>query len=596
MEARRSACRTASVLFLVIASITAASAAPAITGPKLDAILFTPDALILSVPSKTPEGRPADTYFRFDRKSGAIRRLDSLPPEAAGVPASRVMLDAGDNPASAKSSPNASTFLLTSDGDVYVASGLACAEAAPRTPAAPGPHYAAPLYTADCAPVPVPLKPLESVTAVESYKDFLLLGALTTDYSRGAAVPQPGRGMLVISKKDGRLLRTVTRDDGLNEDLIELIRRDPDTGGLWVESPRALAELSPDFAVQRVFFLHLVLDPASGAPGLAAGVDPEYDDPYAMLATHLRLKDYSGYAHSVARLPPELRDRILNDYFRGFYPSFTSLPVELNPLLPFFAESALNSAADYGPSFARDNLCRFHDPGVKDAADKLIKAPLPAGSKGAANQNWTAVHSCASPQVSAAGALCPAGSTFTYPQCVMPGAGQGHVVMMGGSYVQAGSGQNGSMTVVSPGIMTHQTPGHITTMMVAGAGRIQGAILITTSLSPPLFYWDGKRGLRLKDVTLNDGQATAAPSVTRYYLSPTAPVDPLTAQVLTQRQLGPLAGLQSDSRETEIQPPADLPRGIYYLAACPDAEHDVAQAAAEGRCVIPLPGVERDHP
>lgn len=592
MEPPKSIRRTGLTLFLGMISIASAAAQPVITGPKVDAILFTPDALILSVPSTAQDGQATESFFRFDRKSAAIQRLDSLPPNASGVTVSRVMLDAGDNPSSVKSSPSASAYLLTGDGEVYLTSAAPCVEAAMRDPSLQQVHYAAALYSTDCKPVSTPLKQPEYVTAVENYRDFLLIGTMSTDFSRGAAIPQPDRGMLVVSKKDGRLVRSVTQKDGLSENLIELIRQDPDTGGLWVETPRALAELSTDFTVQQVFFLHLVLDPVSGAPTLAAGTDPEYDDPYALLATRLHLRDYAAYARAVAQLTPKMRKQIVEYIFASSVP----LPADLNPLLPFFAESALNDAADLGPSFARDNLCRFHDPRTRDAADRLIKAALPPGSKNAAMQNWMAVHACASSQATTASSPCPVGSTLPYPQCVMPGsAGQTHVVRMGGTSVRVDD-HYGAMTAANPEIMTRENPGGITTGVFGAAARIQGSMLMTISLSPPFFYWDGKRTLQLKDVTFNDGPATAPPSVTRYYLSSTAPVDPNTARVLAQRSLGPIPGLQADSGEMDVQLPADLPHGIYYLAACPDADHDVARAAEEGRCVIPLPSSKKDYP
>jgi hypothetical protein len=512
--------------------------------PYIDSISFTDDALYLGTPGVVPAdasqpspppmqvmGKTAEIYYRWDRKGGPLIRVAAVPAQAQGMPVSSVTLEGMTAPGGFNLS---ATYLVTSDADVYQLPTFDC----PRT--APGVR----LLTVDCKPVAVPVSPDQSVTAVEDFGDYLLLGV------RLAADPAVGPGVMVLSRPDYKQVRSIGQNDGLAENLVRLIRRDPKTGGLWVETPRSLAELSSKFEVLHLWYLHLGLD-ADGVPSLVLSENPEYDDPFASLALKLHVSDYAGYGHAVAAIPAASRPQLFTSVFPQGRAAYARIPVAFDSLYPFFAaDIALNSDPRQS-QFASQSLCKFDDPRARQLADKLIQT-----TKGMRGHNlWLDLKDCADP------ALVEA-----YRPPTPPASGS-YVVDAKGNYIPTGSAHGMAlMRATSP------KPGY--------------AIMIA-SFTPPFFYWDGQRPLHLADQTENYGGGTSGPSLTRYYISPVLPVDPASAQVIAERMVPPLVVGQIDAHGMDVKPPADLPRGLYYVAVCANADHKQPQAYEDDRCRVP---------
>lgn len=514
--------------------LAAGSAQLAVGPPDVDAILFTDDALYISAPGiisaeasdpvplpGEPVGTPVEVYYRMDRKTGVLTRVAAPPPGAQGVQVSSVSLvnlNRGWSTASI-------TYLVSSDGAIYSLNSFSC-----------GPMgYGVHMLTPDCKQVlPAVLKPAELPTAMEEFGPYQLIG--TSSMVPGTAATTGSRGVLVLSAKDGSLVRTLNQADGLPEDMIKLIRRDPVTGNLWVETPRSLTELSPKFEVQRVLYLHLGLD-TGGVPSLVMGDAPEYDDPYAVLALKLHVTDFTAYKAAVAAIPSAER----NTLFTRVFPQEQaggSVPAEFAPLLPFVVADLQRDPDPRQSLFALSSLCMFNGPAVKETADKLI-----TGTKGVTGINvWYKVKTCADPAVVSAHAPPPR----------QPYTG-------GGMNVTAYAMQD----------------------------RMSQPNLSIESFSPPLLYWDGKHPVRLEDNTIDDGGGTAGPSITRWYVSPVLPVDPADAVMIAERPVPALDGGGGDKHAMDVMLPATLPPGLYYAAPCANADHKYPQAFEVARCRIP---------
>jgi hypothetical protein len=479
----------------------------------------------------TSIGKTVELYYRWDRKGGPLTRVTAVPAEAKGMPVSSVTLEGMTAPGGFNLS---TTYLVTSEADVYQLPAFDC----PGT--APGVR----LLTVDCKPVPVPVAPDQSVTAVDDFGDYLLLGVRLT------ADPAAGPGVMVLSRPEYKQVRSIGQDDGLAENMVRLIRRDPKTGGLWVETPRSLAELSPKLEVLHLWYLHLGLD-ADGVPGLMVSESPEYDDPFANLALKLHVSDYAAYARAVAAIPGALRPQLFTSVFPQGRAAYTRIPAAFDSLYPFFAADIALDPDLRQSQFAMGSLCKFDDPRAKLLAGKLIST-----IKGVQGRNlWYVLKDCADPAVVEA-----------YRPPTPPTSGS-YVVDAQGNYIPTASARGMALMRAAP-------PKSGYAMMIA-------------AFTPPFFYWDGKRPLHLEDQTENYGGGTSGPSLTRYYISPLLPVDPMNARMLAERTVPPLAVGQIDTHGIDVTPPADLPHGLYYVAVCANADHKQPQAYEDDRCRVP---------
>ncbi|HEX9626468.1 MAG TPA: CARDB domain-containing protein [Acidiferrobacterales bacterium] len=112
-----------------------------------------------------------------------------------------------------------------------------------------------------------------------------------------------------------------------------------------------------------------------------------------------------------------------------------------------------------------------------------------------------------------------------------------------------------------------------------------GPDLVVPFFMPPEIQSQGGNPVYVTEVTQNIGILDAAESTTRYYLSASLPIDPYAARVIGERRVGPLTpDATSESGTVQFQLPADLPEGVYYLAACADADYELAELDEGNNC------------
>lgn len=102
---------------------------------------------------------------------------------------------------------------------------------------------------------------------------------------------------------------------------------------------------------------------------------------------------------------------------------------------------------------------------------------------------------------------------------------------------------------------------------------------------PPVIEARGGETIQLIDWTRNLGREASGPSVTRYYLSASNPVNPKEAVVLGERELPSLSADELSMGEpVQVVLPSELGAGKYYLAACADADTQVFETNEKNNC------------
>ncbi|MEW6758386.1 MAG: CARDB domain-containing protein [Acidobacteriota bacterium] len=102
---------------------------------------------------------------------------------------------------------------------------------------------------------------------------------------------------------------------------------------------------------------------------------------------------------------------------------------------------------------------------------------------------------------------------------------------------------------------------------------------------PPVLRSGPGQTFYVTERTKNLGNLPSGPSVTRYVLSATKPVDPASALVVGQRSVAALApGEESGVFEAPFTVPQDLSPGTYYLDACADADGAVIETKEDNNC------------
>ncbi|MGH7167720.1 MAG: CARDB domain-containing protein [Nitrospiraceae bacterium] len=112
-----------------------------------------------------------------------------------------------------------------------------------------------------------------------------------------------------------------------------------------------------------------------------------------------------------------------------------------------------------------------------------------------------------------------------------------------------------------------------------------GPDLVVPLFAPPLLESEGGKTVFVTEWTSNLGSIASSPSITRYFISAEAQVDPTTAQVIGARAIPALApGERSEGGTVTFTLPNDLPAGTYHLAACADAGTAVAELNEDNNC------------
>lgn len=125
-------------------------------------------------------------------------------------------------------------------------------------------------------------------------------------------------------------------------------------------------------------------------------------------------------------------------------------------------------------------------------------------------------------------------------------------------------------------------PGALAEATVTWSG---GPDLVVPFFMPPMIISRGGNPVFVTEVTQNIGILEAPASTTRYYLSNTLPINPSTARVIGERRVPLLLpGESSDQNTLRFQLPNDLAAGNYYIAACADADREIAELDEDNNC------------
>lgn len=132
------------------------------------------------------------------------------------------------------------------------------------------------------------------------------------------------------------------------------------------------------------------------------------------------------------------------------------------------------------------------------------------------------------------------------------------------------------------GINIEPYPGALAEAMVTWTA---GPDLVIPRFSPPYVQSQGGNPVYVSEFTQNIGEIASAPSTTRYYLSTSLPLDPGTARVIGERRVAALAP-QEESAGGMVQftLPSDLAPGVFHIAACADADHEIVELDEDNNC------------
>src|SRR2546426_3241118 len=112
-----------------------------------------------------------------------------------------------------------------------------------------------------------------------------------------------------------------------------------------------------------------------------------------------------------------------------------------------------------------------------------------------------------------------------------------------------------------------------------------GPDLVVPLFAPPLLKSEGGKTVFITEWTSNLGSLPSSPSITRYFISADAQLDPATAQVIGQRAIPALApGERSEGGTVTFTLPSNVPAGVYHLAACADAGMTVGELNEDNNC------------
>lgn len=114
-----------------------------------------------------------------------------------------------------------------------------------------------------------------------------------------------------------------------------------------------------------------------------------------------------------------------------------------------------------------------------------------------------------------------------------------------------------------------------------------GPDLLIKFFIPPLIKSEGGKPIFITEITGNEGNTDAGPSITRYFLSEDENIDPNQDRAIGERAVPSLpSGEESDGGTNEFILPNDIPAGTYYLGACADANQSVVELDEQNNCEI----------
>ena len=142
---------------------------------------------------------------------------------------------------------------------------------------------------------------------------------------------------------------------------------------------------------------------------------------------------------------------------------------------------------------------------------------------------------------------------------------------------------------VGEGSETNNCRASSTTVQIAAPAPpppVSGADLVVTELFNPPSSAVAGTSFGARDWVLNQGTATAGPSVTRFYLSLRAVRDPADVLLTGGRVLQNLGPGSSSKGTVSVIIPTSTPGGLYYLLACADDLGQVGESNETNNCRV----------
>ena len=109
--------------------------------------------------------------------------------------------------------------------------------------------------------------------------------------------------------------------------------------------------------------------------------------------------------------------------------------------------------------------------------------------------------------------------------------------------------------------------------------------LVETSVSDPPASASAGDSFPVTDTVKNQGNRSAAASVTQYYLSTTSFKDDSPILLIGKRSIPSLAPGKTSPGTVTVKIPFNTPDGIYYLLACADDTNKVAESDETNNCI-----------
>lgn len=181
----------------------------------------------------------------------------------------------------------------------------------------------------------------------------------------------PGKGIVVQSLADGKLIGAISKQEGLTSNLVRAVKLDPYTGYLWATTQLGINQISPELEVLYALYLYEDFD-ENGICAVQGSTTPANNNFLAIYQRILNVKDKRKFYETAMTIPPETRPcfgvMALSGWAVGYcpaageYPNSRFLPPQFNVLAPFVMEVADFSPEKIGMTVR--HLCIFGDKAV----------------------------------------------------------------------------------------------------------------------------------------------------------------------------------------------------------------------------------------
>jgi len=212
------------------------------------------------------------------------------------------------------------------------------------------------------------IDPCHGVSAVEAHGDRVFLG---TSHP-GELATAPGEGLVVQHLETGEVLGRLAEKDGLTGDLIRQIRFDPLTGSIWVFSQWGYNRIDDELRILETGYFQVDFAPVTGKTRVVVVDRHAPLNVLAVVAERMALRDRPGFARAARSIPRAVLESLAPWYLECssgglcMPGTWSFLPDDFRPLVPFFLEAAAHELLGGGKRVAFTSLCAFHDRRVLD--------------------------------------------------------------------------------------------------------------------------------------------------------------------------------------------------------------------------------------